>query len=161
MSLDTLKVGRLPTDIYHTGLKNFPIGTVDFVLVKGIKFLLIERTEGAFKNEWFVAGGRQNRGETQHDALFRIAERELGAKKEHILDIRFSHNQDVFNPGSTNSEGGLPAWHSVWHFHLVVVAPDFVPKLDSTSSGFRWVENLDGITVSAPVREALQKAHLI
>lgn len=161
MSLDSLKVGRLSTDVYHSGLEHFPIPTVDFVLVKGTKFLLIKRNEGAFNGDWFVAGGRQNRGETQLNALLRIAKRELGLTETDVKRIKFSHPQDVFNPTSTNSDGELPAWHSIWHFHVIEVNPAFVPVLDSTSNGFRWVENLDGISVPAPVRKALKEANLV
>ncbi len=161
MSLEALKGGRLSKEVYISGLQNFPIPTVDFVIVKGTKFLLIERNEGAFEGYWFVAGGRQNRGETQLNALLRIAKRELNLTSEDVLDIKFNHCQDVFNPASVNSEGELPAWHSIWHFHVIEVNSEFNPVLDSTSSRYLWVDNLKDISVPTPVREALKRSHLI
>lgn len=161
MKLKQLLTGRLDRETYLTGLNNFPIPTVDFVVVRGDKFLLIKRNEGAFLNEWFVAGGRQNRGETQEEALLRIASRELGLKQNDIINFSFTGCQDVFNPESPTSEGGVPDWHSIWHFYLINVVDTFEPTLDATSDTYIWVKDLSDTTVSEPVSRALKMAKLI
>ena len=161
MTLHTLKIQRPDGDTYISNLEHFPISTVDFVLTKGKKFLLIKRNEGAFSGEWFVAGGRQERGETQIEALKHIAQREVGLHENDILVVTFSHFQDVFNPASITSGGPLPEWHSIWHFYTIEVPETFEPILDSTSDEFRWVEDLSDITVPEPVLYALTSASII
>jgi ADP-ribose pyrophosphatase YjhB (NUDIX family) len=158
---ETLKTGRLAMSIYITGLQSFPIPTIDFVVKKGKKFLLIQRNEGAFCGTWFVAGGRQNRGEETLEGVLRVAQRELGLRAEEILDVRFSHTQDVHNPASETPAGNLPEWHSIWQFHVIEVNDSFGPKLDSTSNTSIWTETLEGLDVPEPVERALRKAGMI
>jgi len=158
-SLKGLEVGKLSYDLYLVGLESFVICTVDFVLKKGNQFFLIKRNEGAFADEWFVAGGRQNRGENEVEALYRIAKRELGVNENDIISATFSHCQDVFNGAGKNVEGPLPAWHSKWHFYVVEVASDFEPRLDTTSSEGIWFTQPP--PVPEPVHFALKKAKII
>jgi len=163
MALTDLKVGRLSFIDYRMGLKNFPIPTIDFVVIKNHEFLLIKRKEGAYAGQWFVPGGRQERGEKMLDALGRIASREIGLKPEDVISRQFSHCQDVFNHESANSEGGLPAWHSIWHFFKVEVFHSFEPMLDSTSSEYRWftLGTLPEVSVPQVVLDALIEATVI
>lgn len=161
MFLENLKTGKLPREVYLTGLESFVISTVDFVLKRGKEFFLIQRGEGAFTGEWFVAGGRQNRGEEEQDALLRVAKRELGVTSDDIVYTTFSHCQDVCNPSGQNSEGPLPAWHSKWHFYVIEVEEGFEPTLDMTSSTGKWFTRLPTEGVPEPVGRALRKAKLV
>lgn len=157
--LNDLAFGKLPRDIYITGLENFIISTVDFVLKRGNQFFLIRRNEGAFAGEWFVAGGRQNRGESEYVALLRIAKRELGVDVTDIVSATFTHCQDVYNPAGENNEGPIPAWHSKWHFYVIEVRAGFKPNLDETSSIGQWFTTQPPIP--NPVYLALLTAKLI
>ena len=141
-------------------MENFPIPTTDFVLRRKEELLLIKRNEGAYAGEWFVLGGRQNRGEKMLDAVRRVADREVGLKPKDVEAILFSHCQDVFNPASTNSDGELPAWHSIWHFYLIEVSDSFEPQLDTTSSECMWFRVDDLPAIPDVVAEALMKAGL-
>ncbi|MFA5132115.1 MAG: NUDIX hydrolase [Candidatus Paceibacterota bacterium] len=161
MCFKGLVTGRLPREVYISGLENFIISTVDFVLRRGLQFFLIKRKGGAFSGEWFVAGGRQNRGEEELTALHRIAKRELGVNEKDVVTVRFSHCQDVCNPASKNDEGSLPEWHSKWHFYVVEVTPDFKLKLDETSSEGQWFTELPVEGVPEPVIRALRKSGMI
>lgn len=159
--LNELQNGKLDWDVYTSGLEHFPIATVDFVLKKGNSFLLIKRDGGAYSGDWFVAGGRQFRGETKNEALLRIAQRELGVREQDIREIIFSHTQDVFNHASTTPAGDLPAWHSIMQFHIVKVNEDFDPVLDDTSSDCMWISTIDTLPVPEPVKRALYLSGLI
>ena len=153
--------GKLDRDIYLMMMLNMPVPTVDFIVRKYFadgsrKFLLIKRNEGAYADEWFVAGGRQFRGESQFQALYRIAKEEIGLAKEQIVNCVFSHCQDTFNPGGDTAGGVLPDWHSIWHFYVIDVVPDFEPVLDSTSRDFQWFDNSE-TNFCKPVTEALTR----
>ncbi len=158
-SLASLKKAnpKLGTSTYHAGLRNLPIPTVDFIVQRDDgKILLIKRNEGAYAGEWFVIGGRQFIGETVTEALHRIAEREVGLVD--FTSFQFSHRQDTYNPVSTTANGPLPPWHSIWQFHVIRCDQTFKPKLDSTSSDYRWYSMFDLPDVPEPVKEALTKA---
>lgn len=162
-NISKLSVKRLKFSDYVMALSLLPIVTVDFALRKqfadgSCKLLLVRRNEGAYAGEWFVAGGRQHRGESQINALYRIAQAELGLEKQDVLNLQFSHCQDVYNPESENEEGMLPSWHSVWHFYVIDVLPDFIPRLDSTSSDCMWFGIHELPECSEPVKNALGKA---
>jgi len=139
-SLQQLQRGFLDYELFRTILANAVIPTVDFIIRRPDgSYLLITRLGSLWPNvKWFF-GGRQNRGETTHNCLLRLAKREVGLEMDNVLNIKFSHLHDLFNPTSPNLQGqSLPETHTLMHLYVVDVKQDFIPKLDATSKDPVW-----------------------
>ncbi|MDV7349646.1 NUDIX domain-containing protein [Halorubrum distributum] len=59
-------------------VKSMPIPSVDLLVICPDGILLGKRTNEPAKGEWFVPGGRIQKGEPLREAVHRIAEEELG-----------------------------------------------------------------------------------
>jgi len=157
--LESLKVDRLSPEIYLAGLKSLPILTVDFVLQRPDgKILLAIRNEGAYVGEWFCFGGRLERGESDTEALLRVASREVGLTRFEYIKTTFVCFQHVYNPPGRNVDGPLPAYHSVWHFYVIQVRQNFEPRLDKTSETSDWFNPMFPMKLPEPVYKALLMA---
>jgi colanic acid biosynthesis protein WcaH len=62
---------------WETIVRNVPIVSVDLLIKRSDGIVLGKRTNEPVKGEWFVPGGRVQKGETRIEAVHRIAEEEL------------------------------------------------------------------------------------
>ncbi len=146
--------GWLSEEVYRILLKNSPIPTADFILVrKGEsemrEFLLTKRTENPYKGRWFVTGGRIFKDERMHVAVRRIMFRELGVSGG---EIQFIGCQDVLNPPKLGVY-----WHSIWHLHIVIVDYDVMFRLNSENAAVKWFTSINP-RWPTPVKKALAMA---
>ena len=156
----------LPQEVLDSAMANTVLCTVDFIICNGTegKFLLITRTGGDHWSEvqWFF-GGRQRRGETEMAALERLAMDEAGIADITQHSVVFSHNQDVYNPGSApGSNRSFGPHHSKMAVHIVFVDSSFVPKLNKKCRDPVWYGRTDyPRNLPEPVLVSLSKAGLI
>ena len=84
---------------WETIVRNVPIVSVDLIVKHSNGIVLGKRTNEPAKGEWFVPGGRVQKGETRTEAVHRIAEEELDVSVEVIESLgAFEHcyeNSDV------------------------------------------------------------------
>ena len=71
-------VTRVPSDIWTTVVSNVPIPSVDLVVRTNQGVILARRQNEPAKGEWFVPGGRIQKGEKRVEAVQRVAQKELG-----------------------------------------------------------------------------------
>jgi len=99
----TEQVEWIPDDVWENIVEHMPIPSVDLLVVTDEGILLAKRQNEPPKGEWFVPGGRIQKGESLHEAVHRVAEEELGTdvviKKElGAYDHRYE-TADVANSG--------------------------------------------------------------
>jgi colanic acid biosynthesis protein WcaH len=63
---------------WRTIVANVPIVSVDLVVLHDGGVVLGRRTNEPAKGEWFVPGGRVRKGERLEEAVYRVAQEELG-----------------------------------------------------------------------------------
>jgi colanic acid biosynthesis protein WcaH len=70
--------GPLPEEEWATVVRNVPIVSVDLVVTREDGVLLGRRRNAPAEGEWFVPGGRVQKGEWLAEAVERVAREELG-----------------------------------------------------------------------------------
>ncbi len=156
----------LPQEVLDSVMAHTVLSTVDFIICNGpeSQFLLITRTGGDHWSgvQWFF-GGRQRRGETEIAALKRLAMDEAGIADITQHSVVFSHNQDVYNPGSTPGSGRqFGPHHSKMAVHILFVNSSFIPKLNHKCCNPVWYGRKDyPKDLPEPVWESLSRAGLI
>lgn len=73
-------VQRVSDDIWGAVVRNVPIPSVDLIVRTNGGILLARRQNEPAKGEWFVPGGRVQKGEKLTDTVMRVAKIELGVK---------------------------------------------------------------------------------
>ena len=106
--------GWIPDEDWATIVRSVPIPSVDLVAVTDEGVVLAKRTNEPVSGEWFVPGGRIQKGESIAKAVHRVACEELGVK----ITIQerlgaFDHFYDVADVGGTDK-------HYVAHGFVVV-----------------------------------------
>ena len=82
----------IPKDEWETIVRNVPIVSVDLVVKRSDGIVLGKRTNEPAKGEWFVPGGRVQKGETRVEAVHRITEEEFGVSVDVIESLgAFEH----------------------------------------------------------------------
>ena len=94
----------IPPDKWETIVANVPLVSVDLVVEHDGGVLLGKRENEPAKGEWFLPGGRVQKGETRREAVHRVANEELGVTVEineslgafeHIYDTSDVENVDT------------------------------------------------------------------
>ena len=82
MSEFTPKDHRIDDDDWETIVRNVPIVSIDLIVQSADGVVLGKRTNEPARGEWFVPGGRVHKHERLVDAVYRVANEELG------IDVR-------------------------------------------------------------------------
>ena len=96
----------IPLALYKKILQVLPVLTVDLVIVRNGKFLLLKRKNDPFKNTWWIPGGRFRKGETFESAVHRITkvETRLRVRVVKLLGVDGMHEHrygiDVYSIGA-------------------------------------------------------------
>jgi colanic acid biosynthesis protein WcaH len=80
----TERVSWVADDVWADIVRNSPVPSVDLVVDCDDGVLLAKRQNEPAKGEWFVPGGRIQKGEPIREAVHRVAQQELG------IDVRIT-----------------------------------------------------------------------
>lgn len=86
----------IPDDEWKTIVRNVPIVSVDLIVRYDGGLVFGKRTNEPAKGEWFIPGGRVQKGETRREAVHRVADEELGVSVEIVESLgAFEHIYDT------------------------------------------------------------------
>lgn len=129
----------IPEDVFADCLGRMPQPCVDLVVEMDGGILLAKRTNDPASGEWFWPGGRLYRGEPLPDAVFRVADEELGIDVE-IVEQLGTHSHFW----ETSSIEGLDARHTVpVVYHVRPVQSDPEIRLDEQHSEYTILSEHD------------------
>lgn len=128
---------RISDELYAQILAIMPIVCVDTILISENQFLLGKRANRPAKGQWFLIGGRIQKGESFVAAVKREVKREVGTKQ--IKSIKLLTAQDTMFQDSAQG----PASHSVNIVHLVEVPyKEYLPP-NNENTELRWFAKID------------------
>ena len=129
----------IPEKLYTEILDHMPIPCVDFLLYHNGKVLLTYRTEEPAKGLWWIQGGRILKQETLHQALQRLAKREIGSEIKIVRQIGgYEFHSDKAKPGVKTGT------HDVALVYLAKpLTENFQISLDKTHSKHRWIDHIE------------------
>ena len=107
-------VQRVPDDVWTTVVSNVPIPSVDLIVRIDDGIVLARRQNEPAKGEWFVPGGRIQKGETLTEAVQRVAHTELGVNVE--IEQELGAYDHLYAESDVSSSGGK---HYVAHGYVV------------------------------------------
>jgi len=138
-------------------VQSIPIPSVDLLVKCSGGILLGKRTNRPAKGEWFVPGGRIQKGEPQQEAVHRIAEEELGVE---ITIEQSLGTYDHFYDSSDVPEGG--GKHYIAHAYSVS-ASDCRINGDDQHAEFKVFEDVPDLLhphVKAYIEKSKEFSHL-
>jgi ADP-ribose pyrophosphatase YjhB (NUDIX family) len=132
----------IPTKEYKKILASVPVPTVDILIFRSGKFLLVKRKKKPLKGKWWPPGGRVLRGESLDQAVYRKLSEELGL--DEIYSREFA---GVYEDTYPDNEFGLSYIHTISSVFFVCLTAPLLSeepkiKLDGQSSAWRWSEQL-------------------
>ncbi len=128
----------IPETIYKAIIQSMPILCVDIVLHAPTKgYLLVKRRNEPLKGEFWVVGGRVQKGETALEAAFRKVKEELGISltKMRMLGVY----EDFFDKNSMDLD---TLYHTVSLVFHAEIGNFSEIKLDDQSSEWKFFEKL-------------------
>ena len=129
-------VTRVPSDIWTTVVSNVPIPSVDLVVRTNQGVILARRQNEPAKGEWFVPGGRIQKGESLEEAVHRVAREELGV--DVVIEEELGAYDHRYETADVEDVGGK---HYVAHGYVVRPESDIL-NLDKQHSEAKYF-NLD------------------
>lgn len=125
----------IPLPLYKKILRILPVLTVDLVIMRKGKFLLLKRKSPPFKNTWWIPGGRFRKGEDFKKAARRIA------KEETQLDI---HMLKLLGIGDMYERRWGIRVHSIGVVYMVRPKKNVkIPRLNSRGEELRLFSRID------------------
>jgi colanic acid biosynthesis protein WcaH len=89
---------------WETIVRHVPIVSVDLVVSTGTGIVLAERQNRPARGEWFVPGGRVQKGERLEAAVHRVAREELGIDVE--IGVSLGAYQHLYGESDVAESGG-------------------------------------------------------
>lgn len=128
----------IPTKHYKEIIKVLPILCVDIIIQnKKGEYLLVRRTNEPLKGEWWVVGGRVQKGECLTETVIRKVKEEIGLD---IADSRpVGYFEEVFN---VELFGDPVEYHGFSVVFLVKIEDDQKINLDTQSSEWKYDSEL-------------------
>ena len=147
------RVEWIPDEVWSDIVEHVPIPSVDLLVVTDDGLLLAKRQNEPAKGEWFVPGGRIQKGEPLEEAVHRVAREELGVDVviEEELGV-YDHLYEIADVADVDGK------HYVAHGYVVRPESDTITldkqhsdaqyfDLDALPSVHQYVEAyLDGTT---------------
>ena len=128
----------IPENKYIRIIEVLPILCVDLVIAnKDKQYLLVKRTNEPYKGQWWVVGGRVQKGETVMDAAVRKAKEELSSEIHHIRPIGFFEAPFQKHPFGRHS-----TYHALSIVLSAAIDENQIIKLDAQSSEWRFSNTL-------------------
>jgi len=148
-------VAWIPDDVWADIVEHVPIPSVDLVVKCDDGILLAKRQNEPAKGEWFVPGGRIQKGESLTEAVHRVAEEELGV--EVVIDEKLGAYNHFYETSDVAGSGGK---HYVAHGYVVTPASESI-VLDAQHAEAR-IFSLDELpTVHEHVEAYLNNANFV
>ena len=124
----------IPDDVWEDIVEHMPIPSVDLLVVTDEGILLAKRQNEPAKGEWFVPGGRIQKGESLHEAVHRVAEEELDI--DVVIQNELGTYDHFYETADTANAGGK---HYVAHGFVVRPKSDTL-CLDEQHSDAKYFE---------------------
>ena len=134
---------QISDELYTQILENMPVVCVDGLLHYGNKFILFKRDYEPAKDEWWVFGGRLQKGEKLKNAIIRKAKEEMG------IDVKVEKQIGTYEMEFEKNRQGVST-HTIAVVFLVTSdeKPDFskaeykefdeVKEFDSVDEAWHW-----------------------
>lgn len=131
-------MSMIPLNQYIEILRILPIFCVDVVVRNSRgKYLLLKRTNEPKKGQWWVIGGRVNKGETMEDAAIRKVKEEIGSRVKNLCPIGYFELVNGKNPFGVSFK-----YHSLSVVFSTVIDDKTAIKLDHQSEKFKFAKKL-------------------
>ena len=128
--------GYIEEETWGEIVQSMPIPSVDLLVQCPEGILLGKRVNQPAKDEWFIPGGRIQKGEPRREAVHRIADEELGLKVSIEQSLgAFDH---FYEKSDVSESGGK---HYIAHAYLVSTK-DCTANEDEQHSKIRVFESL-------------------
>lgn len=130
---------KLPEEQYRLVLETMPIVCVDGLIQdEHGRYLLVKRLNEPLKNEFWLPGGRLEKGERLEAAIQRKMREELSADVEIVRLL--GHFEEFFERTEQGTASGM---HAISFVFLLRLLSDGV-VLDSQSGEWGWFDELPG-----------------
>ncbi|TKX73484.1 NUDIX domain-containing protein [Halorubrum sp. GN11_10-6_MGM] len=143
----TERVEWIPDEVWSDIVEHVPIPSVDLLVVADDGLLLAKRQNEPAKGEWFVPGGRIQKGESLEAAVHRVAREELGV--DIVIEEELGAYDHHYETADVPDVGGK---HYVAHGYVVRPDSDII-SLDEQHSDARYFD-LDTLPSVHPYVEA-------
>ena len=130
----------LPEEIYKEVLRTMVVPCADVVLRNSRgEFLLIKRDREPMKGQWWLIGGRMQKGETIENCAKRKLREEVGIREvRNIFPMGFY--EEFFEASHFEDTEGI---HTISFVFLADIGDDKIDvQLDSQSSDYKWSKTL-------------------
>ena len=128
----------LDAQTFKTVIENTPLVSIDLCLICNGQILLGKRSNEPLKGTWFTPGGRIHKNETWQDALFRIAEVELGLGDTAVESFSLMGVWDHFYNNSALDQNISTHYVNLPHYKEFKSRPQIT--LDDQHGEFRWFD---------------------
>jgi 8-oxo-dGTP diphosphatase len=133
----------------------FPLPSVGVMVFNGEKLLLIKRAKEPDKGTWGIPGGAIEVGETVEEA----ARREILEECSIVVEIQ--RVQDVIDKIVTDGSGRVMYHYVIIELMARKTGGELKAQSDAAEAGWFTPAEINGLNVSALVREFLEKQGII
>ena len=124
----TERVEWIPDEVWSDIVEHVPIPSVDLLVLTDEGLLLAKRQNKPAKGEWFVPGGRIQKGESLEEAVHRVAREELGVGV--VIEEELGAYDHRYETADVEDVGGK---HYIAHGYVVRPQTDTVSLDDQHS----------------------------
>ena len=126
----------IPEDLYRKILNVVSVPCVDLIIRADNRFLLGKRLNEPAKGQWFVPGGRVNKGERLQDVAIRKAKEEVGLEISPEQIKMLSTGETIFEDSDRHTVNVA--------FTIDLSSPMEIVDFDNKQhSEFRWFSEID------------------
>ncbi len=145
---------RIPEDTWKGMVRYGVTPSMNLLMNDGTgAFLFLERKNEPAMGHWWVPGGRIRNGETAEQAVYRLAEEEIGLLPDmyDVQHVSDRHNEEIFPVAAMDPAHAVERYGpDVTHVHYwggmayLTLKPGTTPdiSLDDQSSGYAWKQDL-------------------
>ena len=131
----TERVEWIPGGAWKDIVAHIPIPSVDLIIVTDDGLLLAKRQNEPAKGEWFVPGGRIQKGESLEEAVYRVAREELSV--DVVIEEELGAYDHLYETADVAADVG--GKHYVAHGYVVRPESDTI-TLDKQHSDAQYFD---------------------